>query len=94
VPIRLCRRCHLRRPDARGADRPLPNSDESLPGHGSADSSGRVIIAFYINRNDLNYTLVMLRQIVFVFAGAYGLATLWRFILKRPIDLPLERRNA
>jgi hypothetical protein len=35
---------------------------------------GGVVIAFYIERNDLNYTLVMLRQIVFVFGAAYGLS--------------------
>jgi hypothetical protein len=30
-----------------------------------------VILAFYIHRNDLNYTLVMLKQIVWVFLAAY-----------------------
>ena len=35
---------------------------------------GGVIVAFYINRNDLNYTLVMLRQVLIVFVLAYGLS--------------------
>jgi hypothetical protein len=35
---------------------------------------GGVVMAFYIHRNDLHYTLVMLRQIGFVFAAAYGLS--------------------
>jgi hypothetical protein len=35
---------------------------------------GGVIVAFYINRNDLNYTLVMLRQVWIVFVLAYGLS--------------------
>lgn len=34
---------------------------------------GGVVIAFYIHRNDLNYTLVMLRQIALVFAASFGL---------------------
>jgi hypothetical protein len=35
---------------------------------------GGVIIAFYINRNDLHVTLVMLRQIAIVFGSAYVLS--------------------
>ncbi len=35
---------------------------------------GGVVVAFYMNRNDLQYTLVMLRQIAIVFALAYGLS--------------------
>jgi hypothetical protein len=34
---------------------------------------GGVVIAFYANRNDFHYTLVMLREIAFVFAGAFVL---------------------
>jgi hypothetical protein len=37
---------------------------------------GGVVVAFYMNRNDLQYTLVMLRQIAIVFALAYGLSTI------------------
>ena len=35
---------------------------------------GDVVIAFYINRNDLHYKLVMLRQIAIVFGSAYVLS--------------------
>jgi hypothetical protein len=34
---------------------------------------GGAVVAFYIHRNDLNYTLVMLRQTAIVFAIAYAL---------------------
>ena len=37
---------------------------------------GGVIIAFYINRNDLHYTLVMLRQVAIVFGCAYLLSSI------------------
>jgi hypothetical protein len=37
---------------------------------------GGVVIAFYINRNDLHYTLVMLRQIALVFIGTYALSAI------------------
>jgi hypothetical protein len=37
---------------------------------------GGVVIAFYINRNDLHYTLVMLRQIALVFIGTYAVSTI------------------
>lgn len=37
---------------------------------------GGVVIAFYINRNDLHYTLVMLRQIALVFIGTYAVSAI------------------
>jgi hypothetical protein len=47
---------------------------------------GGVVIAFYINRNDFHYTLVMLRQIAIVFVVTYGLSLLWHFALRRPVS--------
>jgi hypothetical protein len=43
---------------------------------------GGVILAFYINRNDLHYTLVLLRQTAIVFVLAYGLSLVWHSSLK------------
>jgi hypothetical protein len=43
---------------------------------------GGVVVAFYMNRNDLQYTLVMLRQIAIVFALAYGLSTIAARVLR------------
>jgi hypothetical protein len=43
---------------------------------------GGVIVAFYINRNDLHYTLVLLRQTAIVFALAFGLSLVWHSSLK------------
>lgn len=37
---------------------------------------GGSMIAFYIYRNDLHYTLVLLRQVALVFAAAYGLSVI------------------
>jgi hypothetical protein len=41
------------------------------------------VFAFYIHRNDLHYTLVMVKQIVYVFALAYGLALTVAVLKKR-----------
>jgi hypothetical protein len=41
------------------------------------------VFAFYIHRNDLHYTLVMLKQIAYVFALAYGLALAAAVLKKR-----------
>ena len=37
---------------------------------------GGIVIGFYIGRNDLHFTLVMLRQIAIVFGGAYVLSAI------------------
>jgi len=43
---------------------------------------GGVVIAFYIERNDLHFTLVMLRQIALVFAAAYVLALISAYVVR------------
>jgi hypothetical protein len=45
---------------------------------------GGAVIAFYIHRNDLHYTLVMLRQVGIVFAVTYALSTL-SIRMRRPL---------
>ena len=58
---------------------------------------GGVIAAFYINRNDLHYTFVLLRQITIIFMLAFGLSLMWHSFLRlrlRNIDASKASRSA